>query len=191
MKDSTYSSLNANRDITTAFRWRRTCNCAVIPSSSVTMATSVMMFDTETTVHHIDCQLLVTALFKYPGRPTRSRHRPSLLSHGRGSWHSNAATNIEHTSHKDTSINTPKLILRCLAEGVRWWTNAMIASFEKPRETISRIIAAYSHFTIISQNDLVICKIQMYLPSNSLRSHRCLTSRLAFRIHSEFAVTLR
>jgi hypothetical protein len=50
-------------------------------------------------------------------------------------------------------VNTPKLIRRWSSEGVKWWTNATTASFEKPRERIKRIIAANSLFAHISAAD--------------------------------------
>ena len=128
-----------------------------MPNSNATIAISVMMLKQVTVFHQVNYSKSAPRSNEHLRRLlTRSIHRPDVLSQGRGSRHSNAATNTEHTSHEVIRAKTPKLILRWSSEGVKWWTNATTASFEKPRETIKRIIAAYSLFTHISAPDQIL-----------------------------------
>jgi hypothetical protein len=68
--------------------------------------------------------------------------------------HWNATAHTEENSHRHETIETPQLILRCSLDGVKWCTNARTASFEKPKERIVRIVAAYSLYVIVNATRL-------------------------------------
>jgi len=64
--------------------------------------------------------------------------------------HWKAAAHTEQKSHRDASAVTAQLNFRCISDGVKWCTNATTASFEKPRDMMNRIVAAYSLYAGIS-----------------------------------------
>jgi hypothetical protein len=68
--------------------------------------------------------------------------------------HWNATAHAEENIHIDETIETPQLIMRCSLDGVKWCTNARTASFEKPKERIVRIVAAYSLYIIVNATRL-------------------------------------
>lgn len=114
-----YNNRQPNMLMMDAFLARVTCSCAVIPSSSVTIAASVMILRTATAVHHVNCSLISIARSTHIAIRTRLLHCPDLRSQACGNRHSKATTQTEEKHHRDASAATPQLILRCSSDGVK------------------------------------------------------------------------